>query len=114
MINKNADTSTMCSLCAQILSFKGSNSLDRVLMFIILSPYSIFNSYSCFFFAYEEKPLKLNVVLDTCFFICMQILIEFCAGGAVDAVMLGKYLFILLVYILYLIKQSNSYVYVIE
>ena len=36
------------------------------------------------------KILRISVVLHMCFFICLQILIEFCAGGAVDAVMLGK------------------------
>ena len=35
-----------------------------------------------------------------CFFICLQILIEFCAGGAVDAVMLGKCLIVPYIYIL--------------
>lgn len=37
------------------------------------------------------KFLKVGVITDMCF-VCVQILIEFCAGGAVDAVMLGKYL----------------------
>lgn len=39
---------------------------------------------------------------DTCFFICLQILTEVCAGGAADAVMLGKCLFVVIVKILIL------------